>query len=288
RRVQPSDRCGTPASPEGSDGPFSYSSERANGKHTRRVLLVADVSVHRDSLVEQLDREPGILVVGATSDHVQSVAEYWNLSPDLVLLDVAAEERVPAIGALVAAIPEVKVVAFAVPETESDIIACAEAGVAACVTREASFDELVATIERVGSGESLCSPQGAALLLRRVRAPRRWRRGGAPLLAPGAAGPAGGRPRAGRRAPGRAGRVADEPRAGDPRSHRRRALEQADRSTPLHRGADREEPRPQSPREAPSPQQTRGRRTASETGAGFRALSSCRGPGELVPSDPEI
>jgi DNA-binding NarL/FixJ family response regulator len=69
---------------------------------------------------------------------------------------------------LVAAIPEVKVVAFAVPETESDIIACAEAGVAACVTREASFGELVATIERVGSGESLCSPQVAAVLLRRV------------------------------------------------------------------------------------------------------------------------
>ena len=168
--MEPSDRCGTPASPERPEWPFSYSSEGANGKHKRRVLVVADVSVHRDSLVEQLDREPGILVVGATSDPVQSVAEFWNLGPDLVLLDVAAEERVTAIGALVAAIPDVKVVAFAVPETESDIIACAEAGVAACVTREASFDELVATIERVGSGESLCSPQVAAVLLRRIAA----------------------------------------------------------------------------------------------------------------------
>ena len=166
--MEPSDRCGTPNSPGGPDGLFSYSSERGNGKHTRRVLLVADVSVHRDSLVEQLEREPGILVVGATADPVQGVAEYRNLSPDLVLLDVAAEERVPAIGALVAAVPDVRVVAFAVPETEGDIIACAEAGVAACVTREASFDELVATIERVGSGESLCSPQVAAVLLRRV------------------------------------------------------------------------------------------------------------------------
>jgi DNA-binding NarL/FixJ family response regulator len=126
------------------------------------------VSVHRDSLVEQLDREPGIQVVGATSDPLQSVAEYWTLSPDLILLDVAAEERVPAIAALVGAVPDCRVVAFAVPETESDIIACAEAGVAACVTREASFGELVATIERVGSGESLCSPQVAAVLLRRV------------------------------------------------------------------------------------------------------------------------
>src|SRR4030095_13124499 len=106
--VEPSDRCGTPASPERPEAPFSYSSERASGKRARRVLLVADVSVHRDGLVEQLDREPGILVVGATSDPGQSVAEFWNLSPDLVLLDVGAEERVPAIGALVASIPGVK------------------------------------------------------------------------------------------------------------------------------------------------------------------------------------
>ena len=126
------------------------------------------MSVHRDSLVEQLDREPGIQVVEATSDLGEGVAEVWSLSPDLVLLDVAAEERVPAIAALVAAIPDVRVVAFGVPATESDIIACAEAGIAACITREASFAELVATIERVGSGESLCSPQVAAVLLRRV------------------------------------------------------------------------------------------------------------------------
>ena len=142
--MQPSDRCGTPPSAEGFGGAFSYSSERVNGKHTRRVLLVADVSVHRDSLVEQLDREPGIRMVGAASDPVQCVAEFWNLSPDIVLLDVAAEERVLAIAALVASIPDVRVVALGVPETESDIIACAEAGVAACVTREASFHELVA------------------------------------------------------------------------------------------------------------------------------------------------
>jgi two-component system, NarL family, nitrate/nitrite response regulator NarL len=165
--VEPSDRCGTPASAEGPER-FSYADESGDGVHTSRVLLVADVSVHRDSLVEQLDREPGIRVVGATSDLAEGVAEVWTLSPDLVLLDVAAEERVEAITALVSAIPDVRVVAFAVPATESDIIACAEAGVAACVTREASFDELVATIEQVGSGESLCSPQVAAVLLRRV------------------------------------------------------------------------------------------------------------------------
>jgi two-component system nitrate/nitrite response regulator NarL len=166
--AQPSDRCGTPTSDERPGKLLSDNGDGRDGQQPSRVLLVADVSVHRDSLVELLDREAGIQVVGATSDLAESVGEVWNLGSDLVLLDVAAEERVPTIAALVAAIPDVRVVAFGVPETESDIIACAEAGVAGCVTREASFAELVATIERVGSGESLCSPQVAAILLRRV------------------------------------------------------------------------------------------------------------------------
>jgi two-component system nitrate/nitrite response regulator NarL len=166
----PSDRCGTPVSAETPSKPISAAGESLDGHgiHPVRVLLVADVSVHRDGLVDQLDREAQISVVGATSDLDESIRTAWNVGPDIVLLDIAAEKRVPTIAALVEAIPDVRIVAFAVEERERDIIACAEAGVAACITHEASFPELVAAIERVGLGESLCSPRVVAVLLRRV------------------------------------------------------------------------------------------------------------------------
>lgn len=133
-----------------------------------QVSIVADASVHRVGLKELLEREARIHVIGAASTLRESVAEISDLAPDVVLLDVAGEDRVPAITALVEAIPGVRVIACAVPETERDIIPCAEAGVAACLPREAPFADLIATIERVASGESSASPLVAAMLLRRV------------------------------------------------------------------------------------------------------------------------
>jgi DNA-binding NarL/FixJ family response regulator len=55
-----------------------------------------------------------------------------------------------------------------VPETEHDVIPCAEAGVAACLPRETTLADLSATIERVAAGESNASPRVAAMLLRRI------------------------------------------------------------------------------------------------------------------------
>ena len=133
-----------------------------------QAFIVADVRVHRDGLQELLEREACIDVIGAAATVPESIAEISNLAPDVVLLDVAGENRVAAITALVQAIPGVKVIACAVPETEQDVIPCAEAGVAACLPRETPLTELGATIERVASGETIASPRVAAMLLRRV------------------------------------------------------------------------------------------------------------------------
>ncbi len=59
---------------------------------------------------------------------------------------------------------------------EREVIACAEAGVACCLTAEASIDDLVAAIGSVARGEAPCSPWTAAVLLRRVASLARERR----------------------------------------------------------------------------------------------------------------
>jgi two-component system, NarL family, nitrate/nitrite response regulator NarL len=117
-----------------------------------------------------LDREARIDLAGAAADVSRTITDCSRLRPDVVLLDGAGEDGVEAIEALVAAIPEVRVVALGVSESERDIIACAEAGVAGLVSRDASLPDLVATIERVEAGETLCSPRIAAILLRRLAA----------------------------------------------------------------------------------------------------------------------
>jgi DNA-binding NarL/FixJ family response regulator len=67
-------------------------------------------------------------------------------------------------------VPGVPIVALGVPDVEGDVLACAEAGIAGYVTREASLEELVAVVRSAVQGELRCSPRIAAGLLRRLSA----------------------------------------------------------------------------------------------------------------------
>ena len=74
---------------------------------------------------------------------------------------------------LAAAAPDAHIVALGVAGRHSDVLACAEAGAAAYVTRDGGIDELRAAIEGVHRGELACPPEIAASLMRRVgRSPR--------------------------------------------------------------------------------------------------------------------
>ena len=134
-----------------------------------RVLVVGDIRLYREGLAASLDREDGIAVVGSASDRRNAVAEGRRLRPDVALIDLAMPESHAAVRSL-AAIDDLHVVALAVPEQESEIVSCAEAGIAGYVTRDGSFDDLVAMIQSVARGETLLSPRIAATLMRRVAA----------------------------------------------------------------------------------------------------------------------
>jgi two-component system nitrate/nitrite response regulator NarL len=133
-----------------------------------RVFLVADVSLHRAGLLELLEREKQFEVVGTASSVDECLPQVSSPTPDIVLLDVGADDRGAAITSLIDALPAANVIACAVPETEENVIPCVEAGAAACLAPETPFTKLVATIEHVVAGESLASPRVTAMLLQRL------------------------------------------------------------------------------------------------------------------------
>ena len=61
-------------------------------------------------------------------------------------------------------------VAIGIADSDTEVIACAERGFAAYVTRDGSVDELAATIRAAGKGELTCSPRIAGTLMRRLGA----------------------------------------------------------------------------------------------------------------------
>jgi DNA-binding NarL/FixJ family response regulator len=135
-----------------------------------RVVIVGDIRLYREGLAQILARYRGIRVVGATPVREDLDDLLATTRAQIVLVDMAATESIAVIRRLAARTPEVRTIALGLSERESDVIACAEAGVSGFVTRDGSFDDLTGTIESVARGEMPCSPRIAATLMRRVAA----------------------------------------------------------------------------------------------------------------------
>jgi DNA-binding NarL/FixJ family response regulator len=133
-----------------------------------RVLIVAEVGVHGEALAASLGGDDSCDVVGVAAGPEEAVAAVEQVGPEVVLVDMPTPAGADAVRTLVAAAPEIKVVALAIPEVEPDVIAFAEAGASGYVARDGSIDDLVAAVESVARGECLLPPDIAAKLFRRV------------------------------------------------------------------------------------------------------------------------
>lgn len=135
-----------------------------------RLLICSPVAIYAEGLAVALGRAPGIRVLGTVADAPDCLEEVERVDPDVLLLDLATTGALPLIGDLVVVSPRLNIVVLAVPETESVVVSCAEAGVAGYVTRDDTLDDLLAAVLAVQRDEVRCSPRTAAILLRRVRA----------------------------------------------------------------------------------------------------------------------
>ncbi|WP_193046546.1 LuxR C-terminal-related transcriptional regulator [Mycolicibacterium baixiangningiae] len=159
-RTQNPDCIGEPAQPVVLDGFLP----------TANFLIIDDCTLHRENLAA---------VMAAHSDSTPAVA--WDLpsvcaalsqpTPDIVLLNMGTRDGVMLLRVVRETCPDAKVIAVGISEDdESQIVACAEAGVAGYHMRAESLDDLMLLMSRVASGESLCSPKVSAILLRRLSA----------------------------------------------------------------------------------------------------------------------
>ncbi len=133
-----------------------------------RVLVVSDIRFYREGLAELLQRDGRLEVVGTAANREEALALVRKAEPDFVLLDTALPEAHASVAWIASHALQLKVIAIAVNETESEILEWAEAGIAAYVTREESMDELIDRVEGASRGELRCSPRVAASLLERV------------------------------------------------------------------------------------------------------------------------
>ena len=158
------------AGPEVADAAVRLPQDAARGAgKTTRLLVVASVRLYREGLAEIFRGRDDVEVVAEAADAADCLGLLPRTRPDIVLLDMTTD-GLAGVRAIRAAAARVRIVAVAVPESEGDVVACAEAGVAGYVTREQSLEDVVAVVESVVRGEMICSPRIAAMLVRRVAA----------------------------------------------------------------------------------------------------------------------
>ena len=140
-----------------------------------RILIVSDIRLYREGLAESLKSREGFVVVGTATRSDGAIRQAAELSPSVILVDHTLPESLRTVRLIFDRHPDIKLIVLGVLDSEQDVLAFAEAGVAGYVPREASLDDLIAAIESTERGELRCSPRIAATLLRQLaRRPGSW------------------------------------------------------------------------------------------------------------------
>jgi two-component system nitrate/nitrite response regulator NarL len=137
-----------------------------------RVLIVASIRLYREGIAQLLTANGDFIVVGAESTGREAIEQLDETTPettpDVVLVDMDISDLGDAAAAFAARSPRIPLVGIGVADSDSEVLACAEMGMAGYVTRESSMTELAAALQGAAGGELICSPRTAGILIRRV------------------------------------------------------------------------------------------------------------------------
>ncbi|GAA0903244.1 response regulator transcription factor [Virgisporangium ochraceum] len=124
-----------------------------------RVVVADDQALVRDGLVEILDAEPDITVVGEAGDGHAAVAAAGSLSPDVVLMDV----RMPGLDGIAAtaaicAGTSVRVLMLTTYDVDEHVYAALRAGASGFLLKSMRGRDLADAVRVVAAGEALLAP----------------------------------------------------------------------------------------------------------------------------------
>jgi len=143
-----------------------------NSRHKRsatrriRLLIADDHEAIREGLAAIFRQCSDMAVVAQAADGQEAVGMWQRHLPDVTLLDL----RMPALDGLQALVeirrlnPQARLIVLTGFDTENDISRVLKAGARACLLKDATREELLATVRRVHSG-GMWIPSGIAATL---------------------------------------------------------------------------------------------------------------------------
>ncbi len=129
------------------------------------LLILSDIRFIREGLAEVLGRDGALRVAGVAADLEQACRLVQSAPPRVVLVDTSLPNGIAAVQTLRRFAQELQVVAFALTETETEVIAWARAGISGYIPRNTPMTALVGLLSSIVSGEQVCSMRIASGML---------------------------------------------------------------------------------------------------------------------------
>ncbi|MEV0145406.1 MULTISPECIES: response regulator transcription factor [unclassified Nonomuraea] len=135
-----------------------------------RLLLVEDHDMVAEAIGLALGQTDGVEVVGRSASIAAAVADTARFKPDVVLLDrrLPDGDGISAIGRLMAAAPETRVLILTGEASASAATRVAEAGGVGLVLKSSALHELEAAVRQVAEGGVAFAPELLAGVLDRL------------------------------------------------------------------------------------------------------------------------
>jgi DNA-binding NarL/FixJ family response regulator len=149
-----------------------------------KVLLADDHRIVREGLRSLIQAQPDLEVVGEAPDGRQAVEMVRQLSPDVVVMDVAMPQLngIEATRQIIGEEAGVKVIALSMHSDRRFVAEALKAGASGYVLKDSAFEELVTAIRSVIADRVYLSPRVAGVVVEDYvrRLPTRGKREEAP------------------------------------------------------------------------------------------------------------
>ena len=138
-----------------------------------KVVVADDHDLFRRGLIEVLQEEPDIEVVGEAQHGGEAVQRVNELAPDVVFMDLnmPGQSGIEATAYLNQSSPDVKVLVLTVSEEPSDLFRALGVGALGYVLKTASPREIIDALHQVHQGWVVVSPAMAPRLLSELSQP---------------------------------------------------------------------------------------------------------------------
>jgi len=136
-----------------------------------KVLLVDDHAIMRDGISAILSLHYDIDMIGEASEGQEAIEKTRELSPDVVIMDVAMPDMdgIEATRRIRKESPNVKIIMLTQYDNKEYVLSAIKAGAAGYVPKRALGSELVSAVRAVNRGESFLYPSAAAALIDEYR-----------------------------------------------------------------------------------------------------------------------